>query len=263
MEEHYRGLRAPRRTLLDRLSQSTQMNSDPVHNRAHDNPRALVYRITEEPANVPLSIPSDIPPYSFEPRDNPVFLVPPTEEPTGVLTSRSVGYSLFPSLSENQINVAGVPRCFLSARSGVEPHLHGIGESPASSPSALNPREHRIEVLNQYLRPWNEEDADRHRLEPGQLVWLRHLEDFGGAQLAYEYERDTPFLILRRIRDHFRLLNNRGRLYPDLVHRSCLVPVISYWQSISLPETLVNYEPFDEYAMDDNEQHMETGGNVF
>ena len=55
-------------------------------------------------------------------------------------------------------------------------------------------------------------------------------------------------MILRRVGECFRLIDNRGNFHPRLAARHELVPVITMWQAAHLPAALVEFDTFADLS---------------
>jgi hypothetical protein len=203
---------------------------------------ALLDRISDERSPAELRIPVDEPPYHFTPKDSIGNVLEALHELNYTALDETIGYKFFESLADNIPITLNAPKCHIRPRSGIEPHLHGVGVFPPNAQGTRS-REYDLEVLNQIVRPWSQPDPYLRALEPGHLVWFRDLNCYE-KESYYIYDQDHPYMILRRDGDRFRLIDNQGRLVSRLAEIHELVPVITMWKAAHLPQALVNYEPF-------------------
>ena len=85
-------------------------------------------------------------------------------------------------------------------------------------------------------------------LEPGQLVWKF---DYRGSMNGYtlDYDARGPFVIIAKNWDRYVLVDQVGFLHPVSVPAHQLVPAVTTWHAMRLPESLVNDKVVEELLL--------------
>lgn len=114
-------------------------------------------------------------------------------------------------------------------------------DEPSTLAQPYSGRRYNLDLINRLMDPSirSVRGMNEISLEPGQLVWKF---DYRGSINSYtlDYDARGPFVIIAKSWDRYVLVDQVGFLHPVSVPAHQLVPAVTTWHAMRLPESLVN-----------------------
>jgi hypothetical protein len=115
-------------------------------------------------------------------------------------------------------------------------------------------RRFNLELMNRLVQPRLQSVRNEVSLELGQLVWLySYTSSLNGWSV--EYDLRGPFVIITKTGHLYVLVDSGGYLHQHAVAVHHLIPAVTTWHAMHLPQDLVGHSEVHDLLHTWNEGH--------